>query len=147
MTENLMTASVRKQPIRSRSGQRGATILEFSLSFLLVFTILIAIMEFARFVYSYNILAGATKEAARYAIVHGSKSGSPATEADIRAQVNRWAIGLDRELITVNTTWVPANTPGSRVQIQTTYNIAPMTGLILRAPITLGSRSEMKISQ
>jgi Flp pilus assembly protein TadG len=147
MTDNPMTPSVRKQAIRSRKGQQGATILEFSLSFLLVFTILIAIMEFARFVYSYSILAGATKEAARYAIVHGSRSGSPATAADIRAQVSRWAIGLDPGLMTVDTNWVPANTPGSRVQIQTRYNIAPMTGLILRAPITLGSRSEMVISQ
>ena len=121
--------------------------MEVSLSLLLVLTIVIAIMEFGRIVYSYSILAGATKEAARYAIVHGSRSSSPATEADIRAQVNRFAIGLETSSITVQTTWVPANTPGSRVQIQTSYNIAPMTGVILGSPLTLGSRSEMVISQ
>jgi Flp pilus assembly protein TadG len=120
---------------------------EFSLSLLFVFVIVYSIMEFGHIVYSYNILAGATREAARYAIVHGSKSRTVATAADIRAEVTRWATGLDQSRLTVNTTWVPSNAPGSKVQIQTTYNVAPMTGLILGMPIALGSRSEMVISQ
>jgi len=121
---------------------------EFALSFLLLFVILYSIMEFGRIVHSYNVLAGATREASRYAIVHGSKSGSPATEADIRNQVIRWAIGLDESRITVTTTWDPVSKPPSgKVRIQSTYNVAPMTGLILSAPLTLSSRSEMVISQ
>ena len=83
---------------------------ELSLCFLLVFSLIYALMEFSRVVYCYNILAGATREASRYAIVHGSKSGSVATASDIQAQVARWAIGLDTSALTVNTTW----TPGTR---------------------------------
>jgi Flp pilus assembly protein TadG len=121
---------------------------EFSLSLLFVFLILYSIMEFSYIVYSYNILAGATREASRYAIVHGSKSGSVATTDDIRNEVARWAVGLDTSRLTVNTTWDPASkAPGSKVRIQTTYNLAPMTGLILGNTIALGSRSEMVISQ
>ena len=120
---------------------------EFALCFLLVFSVVYSVIEFGRFVFVYNTLAGATREAARYAIVHGSKSGSIATPADIRAQVTRWTIGLDPASLTVNTTWVPANTPGSLVRIQTSYNFSPMAGLVLHNPLTIGSRSEMVMSQ
>ena len=58
-------------------------------------SLIYALMEFSRFVYCYNILAGATREASRYAMVHGSKSGAPATASDIQAQVERWGIGLE----------------------------------------------------
>ena len=84
---------------------------ELSLCFLLVFSLIYAVMEFSRVVYSYNILAGATREASRYAMVHGSKSGSAATASDIQAQVERWAIGLNTSALTVTTTWTPSNTP------------------------------------
>ena len=47
--------------------------MEFGLCFLLVFGLVYAIFEFGRVVYSYNVLAGATREASRYAMVHGAK--------------------------------------------------------------------------
>lgn len=120
---------------------------ELSLCFLLVFSLIYALMEFSRVVYCYNILAGATREASRYAIVHGSKSGSVATASDIQAQVARWAIGLDTSALTVNTTWTPGNTPGSSVRVESSYTVTPFTSLIIPASLTIGSRSEMVISQ
>jgi Flp pilus assembly protein TadG len=68
--------------------QRGAATVEFGLAFLLFFTFIISIMEFGRIVSAYNILAGATREASRYATVHGSASGSPATDTDIQSFYN-----------------------------------------------------------
>jgi Flp pilus assembly protein TadG len=132
---------------RTRKTQKGSAVLESSLCFLLLFSVLYATMEFGRAVYSYNILAGATREASRYAVVHGSRSTSPATEADIRAEVERWAVGLNTTNLSVSATWTPGNTPGSRVRVSTTYTIAPITRLLLQAPIQVSARSQMMISQ
>jgi Flp pilus assembly protein TadG len=120
---------------------------ETALCFLLVFVTIYAIMEFGLFVYSYNVVAGATREGARYAIVHGSRSGAVASEADIRAQILRWCVGLNPSALVVRTTWLPENTPGSRVRIDTAYTLNPMTALIVSAPLTIRSSSEMVISQ
>jgi Flp pilus assembly protein TadG len=130
-----------------KNRQRGSTVIEFGLAFLLFFTILYATMEFGRIVASYDILAGATREATRYAIVHGSASGSPASASDIQNIVRRWAIGLDRNSVVVTTTWSPGNGPGSLVRVQSSYTVQPFTGLILHSGLTLKSSSELTISQ
>jgi Flp pilus assembly protein TadG len=130
-----------------RATQKGSSVIEFGLCFLLIFGFIYAVFEFGRIVYSYNVLAGATREASRYAMVHGSRSGSAATSDTIRAYVLRWAIGLNPSALNVNTTWPSGNSPGNPVLIQTSYTITPYTTLIIGAPITLGSRSQMVISQ
>jgi len=130
-----------------KNRQCGAATLEFGLAFLLFFAFVCAIMEFGRIVASYNILAGATREATRYATVHGSASGTPATSADIQDVVRNWAVGLDRNSVLVTTTWSPGNGPGSRVRVQSRYTAIPFTGLILHNAVTLQSNSEMIISQ
>jgi Flp pilus assembly protein TadG len=131
---------------RDRS-EKGATIVEFALCFLLCFTVLYGIMEFSRVVYSRTVLAAATREATRYAIVHGSKSGIPATEEILTEKVRRWAIGLNTAAINVDATWIPNNAPKSKVRVVTTYTITPFSNLIFPGSITVGSRSEMVISQ
>jgi Flp pilus assembly protein TadG len=130
---------------RLNNNEKGAAFLEFALCFLVFLGAIYGVMEFSRIVYSYTVLAGATREATRYAIVHGSRSGAPATEADIETQVRRWAIGLNPAALNVSTTWT-AGSP-QRVRVQTSYNIAPFTRLIIPGSLTLGSRSEMVISQ
>jgi Flp pilus assembly protein TadG len=121
--------------------------LEFTLSFLLFFTVVYGIMEFGRIVASYNILAGATREGARYAIVHGSASGSVASASDIQDVVRHWSIGLEKSSVVVTTTWTPGNTPGSNVRVQAQYTVLPFTGLILSNGLTLRSNSQLVISQ
>lgn len=130
-----------------KRNEKGAVLLEHALVFLLFFVVLYGIMEFGRIVYLYNSLAGATRGAARFAIVHGSRSTAPATNDDIRARLLQWGIGFDPTALTVNTTWSPNNAPGSRVRIDSSYNISLMTGLIYTAPLRIVSRSEMVISQ
>ncbi|HUS07769.1 MAG TPA: TadE/TadG family type IV pilus assembly protein [Bryobacteraceae bacterium] len=136
-----------RNKIVRRSGERGANLVEFGLSFLLFFTVLCGIMEFGRAVAYYNILAGATKEGARYAMAHGSASGSTATASDIQNVVRKWAIGLDPALVNVTTTWASGNGPGGRVNVRSRYNLLPFTALVLPAPISIGSSSELIISQ
>ena|SRR5712692_1041946 len=138
---------MRTPSMNRKQRQRGAAALEFGLAFLLFFTVVCAIMEFGRIVASYNILAGATREGVRYATVHGSASGAAATAADIQNVVRGWAVGLNSSSVLVTTTWTPGNGPGSRVKVQARYTILPFTGLVLKDGITMGSSSEMVISQ
>jgi len=130
-----------------RHRERGATILEFGLSFLIFISVVYGIMECGRIVSSYNIVAGAAREGSRYAMVHGSASGSAATASDIQTIVRNWAIGLDTSAITVTTTWASGNGPGNPVLVKASYSITPFTGLILKNAITLQSSSQMLISQ
>jgi Flp pilus assembly protein TadG len=133
--------------MNSKHRQRGAVALEFGLAFLVFFSAVYGVMEFGRIVASYNILAGAAREGARYAMVHGSSSGSVATATDVRDVVRGWAIGLDRSSVVVTTTWTPANAPGGVVKVQASYNVTPFTGLILKNAIALQSSAQMVISQ
>ena len=80
-------------------------------------------------------------------MVHGSKSGAPATASDIQAQVERWGIGLNASALTVNTTWPTGNGPNNSVRVESTYTLTPFTNLIIPSTLTIGSRSEMLISQ
>ena len=127
--------------------QRGSVIVEFGLAFLIFISALYGVMEFGRIIASYNILSGAAREGTRYASVHGSASGSVATASDIQDVVRGWAIGLDTSSITVTTTWIPGNAPGSQVHVNASYAVAPFTGLILKNAITVHSSSQLAISQ
>ena len=133
--------------MQGKHRQRGAAALEFGLAFLILFSVVYAIMEFGRVVSSYNILSGAVREGVRYAIVHGSASGSAATSTDIQNIVRRWAVGLDTNSVVVTTAWTPGNGPGSEVKVTASYVITPFTRLILDNPITVESSSQMTISQ
>ena len=130
-----------------RQRQRGTNLIEFGLAFMVFFAALYGVMEFGRIVASYNILSGAAREGVRYAVVHGSSSGSPATNTDIQNIVRSWAVGLQSSAVTVTTTWTPGNAPGSKVKVLASYNVSPFTGLILKNGITLQSSSQMVISQ
>src|SRR5258708_15266390 len=127
--------------------QRGAVVLEFGLAFLIFVAAFYGIMEFGRIVASYNILSGAAREGARYAVVHGSSSGSEATASDIQTVVRKWAVGVDTSAVAVTTTWNPGNGPGGKVKVKATYTVTPFTGLILASGISVQSSSQMSISQ
>ena len=120
---------------------------EFAFSFTVFVLLLFGIMEFSRFVQAYVVLAGATREAARYAMVHGSQSGSVATNDAIQAVVRRWCTSLEQSAVEVTTAWEPNNSPGSRVRIRARYAMSPMTRLIAADKLTLSAQSEMVISQ
>ncbi|MEP6539913.1 MAG: TadE/TadG family type IV pilus assembly protein [Bryobacteraceae bacterium] len=131
----------------SRDNQKGQAVVEFALVSLLFFFLLFAIIDFGRIVSSYNVLAAATREASRYAMVHGAQSGSRATSADLQTQARNWSIGLDPSAVTVTSTWTPAGAPpGGVVLVQAQYPITPLVGLF-GGTITLRSSSQIVISR
>lgn len=65
---------------RTRAGRdrsRGQAMVEFALVAPLLFLMVFGSFEFARFIFFYELLNNATREGARYAIVHGSRSDCP----------------------------------------------------------------------
>jgi Flp pilus assembly protein TadG len=76
------------------------------------------IISFAMTVYTYSFLSNAARDAVRYAIVHGSKSTSPASVDDIQTYVRDKARGINPSALMVQTNWNPDNSPGSTVNVQ-----------------------------
>jgi Flp pilus assembly protein TadG len=121
--------------------------MEFGLAFMVFLMVMYGIMEFGRMMASYNILAGAAREGARYATVHGTASGSTASSTDVQTVVRNWSLGLDANSVLVTTTWSPGKGPGSKVKVAASYAMVPFSGLILKNNMTLTSSSTMVISQ
>jgi Flp pilus assembly protein TadG len=125
---------------------KGAAIVEFALGFMLFIMMLVGLMEFGRAVWVYTTVAQATRQGARYAVVHGS--ANPATADQIASVVAANAVGLDPNNLTVTTTWSPANQRGAVVQVQVRYNLnlvaAPL--IVKQNTLTLGSSSNMIVA-
>jgi Flp pilus assembly protein TadG len=122
---------------RSRGGSRGQTYAEFMMVVLPMLSLMFGIISFGMVIYTYSFLSNAARDAVRYAIVHGSKSTSPATSDSIRTFVRNEAKGLQRSSITVSSCWNPQappnqcpgptgnNAPGKVVKVQVSYNYHP----------------------
>src|SRR5439155_3955159 len=75
-----MRTARKAKTIRSRftsKSERGQALIEFAVSILFLMLLIFGMFELVLLVYSYNVLADSAKEGVRYAIVHGTKSGSP----------------------------------------------------------------------
>ena len=136
-------------PVRDnhrRRKDRGAVLVEFVFSFLLFLLVtLVGIMDLGQGIWAHNVLAHASHEAARFAIVRGADSLSPATENDIRDYLRSKAPFLDSNSVNVSVTWDPDTSPGSTVEIQASYTFEPLVALFL-PDIPLSSTSQMVIT-
>ena len=108
----------------ARTRQRGATIVEFSLVFLVFVVVLVALMEFGRAMWTYSTIAHAARQAGRYCMVHGS--ANPATSYGVEQAVKKHCIGLDPSQIQVTATWADGVAAadverGDAVKVQVTY--------------------------
>jgi len=121
-----------KTKIVAKPGERGNYMIEFGLSIVLFFGIVLGILDVSRGIYAYNFLAGAAKEGARYAMIHGSSSGAKASATDIQNVVQNWLIGMADSSATVTTTWSPATeNPGSQVTVKVQYTFTPMSNFLV----------------
>ena len=108
----------RKQERRPR--RRGATLVEFSLSFLLLVVLIVGLVEASRMVWAYTTLAHAARRGTRYVMVHNGRN--PATNAQIEAVVKNYTIGLDNAKVTVTPTYEDAGrSGGSTASVAVSY--------------------------
>ncbi len=134
--------------IGSKKGERGNYMIEFGLSFVLFFSMILGIQDVSRGIYAYNFLAGAAKEGTRYAMVHGNSSGSKASSTDVQNAVQKWMIGLvNPGSSTVTTTWNPVSeNPGSIVTVNVQYTFTPISNFLV-GNWTLQSTSQTMVLQ
>jgi Flp pilus assembly protein TadG len=142
--------------MRKGKHERGSAQVEFVLSiFMLLFLIFIT-FEMAMMMYSYAVIGAAAKIGVRYAIVHGTLSGScsgPTTGcADstganvINAVKDYTAFTLhDTSGITISANYLDASSAApSRVQVKISYPYIPYINLPFTAP-TLKAAAEGRI--
>ncbi|MCL5006495.1 MAG: pilus assembly protein [Acidobacteria bacterium] len=122
--------------------------LEFGLVVLVFYAFVFGVMDFGRALYNYHFVSHAAREATRYAIVHGAGSPDPATAGDITQFVrNITPSSINPNAITVSTTWIPNNSPGSDVRVQVQDDFHFIMPLLLRSQMTFNGASQMVISQ
>jgi Flp pilus assembly protein TadG len=139
---------VRKIADRFKRGNnsRGATMVEFSLTFLVVTFVLFLLIEFSLWVHCYNTLADAAKAGVRYAVVHGSGTSSTTQSGPtscpntgcvsdcntnvtaVQNEVKKWA-GFSiysTSAITVNVCYLDGtNSTPNRVRVTVSNSISP----------------------
>ena len=122
---------------------------EFALSFVLFLTVSLGLFEMARAMWIYTTLSHAARQGARFAIVGGANSPTPASDADILAVVRKHAIGLVSSDVSADVVWQdPASRDGGQfVRVRARYPFRFLTGPVFIAnQVNLGSVSQMTIS-
>lgn len=130
----------------TRDGQRGVAVAELAVLTPVLFLLILGAFELARGVWTKHTLSHLARETARYAAVRSQTSDDPATEAKIIERAESQAIGIDPDLLTVETTWTPGNVVGGTVQIQVAYEFEPVTPLLPFSSIALTSNSRRVIA-
>lgn len=122
---------------RLRGLLRGQTYAEFMMVVLPTISLIFGIFSFGMIIYTYNFLSNAARDAVRYAIVHGSKSLSPATADTLQTFVRDEAKDINPSSITVTSCWNPQtppnqcpgptgnNAPGKVVSVSVSYSYHP----------------------
>jgi Flp pilus assembly protein TadG len=151
-----LTRTRRARHVSSRA--HGATLVEFSLTFLVVTFVLFLLVEFSLWIHCYNTLADAAKAGVRYAQVHGagtttaSQSGPNCSSgctvvttctADsanvdaVKAEVSKWA-GFSiysTGAISITVCYMDGkNTPPSRVRVQVSNSVSPFFSIFGGTP-------------
>jgi Flp pilus assembly protein TadG len=137
-----MIATMRTRP------ERGQAIIESALILLAFCVVIFGAMDFALLAMASNFVSYAAGEGARYAMVHGTASGSPTDGAAVQTFVRGLAAGIpNASAIEVNTTWPVDQNPGSPVKVSVTYSYQPMVLLAIKTAIPVSSQSQMTIRQ
>jgi hypothetical protein len=138
--------------------ERGQSLVEFALVGVVFFIVVFGAIDAGRAVWNYNTLAQATREGARYAIVHGAYSSDPSgpgsphfnepnSDTMITAEVAKYAGGLDPSDLTVEADWIDGgNDVGYRVEVTSRYAYQPIFGFLGFLSFTMTSSSTMRIT-
>ena len=125
--------NLRRSNPRRSNPRKGATVIEFALTFLLLITLVAGVFELGRAVWTYNALTHAAKQASRYAMVHGARNPLGQSDTSVENYAKAQVVGVPAADVTVNVVTDPNNEPGSKVTVTvaTTLNfvVAPLLGL------------------
>jgi len=146
---------IRRTTIPKRAGQRshrGQALVEFALVAPIFFLVLFSIVEAGRFIFYYEMLNNATREGARYAIVHGENSFDPTgpphdpSGADVIAKVRQSAVGMAGPALTVTPLWFATNERGNTVTVTATYTYSSLIPLVPLPSVTVEAESNLVVN-
>lgn len=157
----MTTGAARRSRRRERS--RGQALVEFSLVALVFFPLLYGIIEVGRFIFYYEVLSNATREGARYAIVHGASSYCPsgpmpagdkppiacydATGANVVQRVQQTAFGTLNAALSVTPTWPDGNNGREQtVNVAASYTYRTIIPIVPLPAITIEAESTLVIN-
>jgi hypothetical protein len=147
---------------RRRRGSIGQALAEFAMVAPIFFLLLFGIIEGGRFILFYQALNNATREGARYAIVHGSNSSCPSGPmppgqtppgcydlpgANVVQRVKDAAFGVLGPDVTVTPEWGGlGNGREAEVKVTAEYTYGTLVPLIPVPPITITAESTLVIN-
>jgi Flp pilus assembly protein TadG len=115
---------------RILADSRGQSLVEFSLSALMLVLVMFGIFEMSRMLLVYTTVSNAARAGARYAIVHGAHSNSPATSASITTVVKNYlsAAPVNTSIAIITTGGTPGGAEGLPVSVNVKYPYDPWIG-------------------
>ncbi len=127
-----------------RDDCRGALAIEFGFALPVLILLTIGLFDMSLLLWSSSTIENAAAEGARYAVVNGAASPSPASAADIENYIRTQAVGVPATALNVDVTWQPNNQSGSRVTVALAYSHNFLVGgLIGLEPVTINKTSRM----
>lgn len=165
-----MPLHLKPAAVRLHRDESGATLVEFAISLILFMVLILGVVEFSVAIYSYHFVSYSAQQAARYAIVRGSRWKTAcasansydcdASAADIQDYVRGIAAPLiNPNAITVSTSWpgttpsgsttgcTPANKGGCVVDIKVTYPFSFSVPLVPSKALQFSANSQMVIQE
>lgn len=128
MSRSLLTVRMSRALRRLLHVERGTAMVEFAIVAGLIFIPLVfGIIEFGRVIWAKNMVTAAAREGVRYAIVHGSSSGSVADSASIANYVKG---RTQLSPIVVRPSWTGTKDPGDTVTVTVQYTYTPIVNVI-----------------
>lgn len=126
--------------------QSGNALVEFGVVSTLLFSFTFGIVDFGRALYTYHYVSNAAREGARYAMVRGSTSASPATQNSISDYLKNTPLGIDPARMTVTATFEPNNQPGSTAKVTVEYDFKFIMPYLPSGTVNMKSTSQMVIA-
>ena len=140
--------------------QTGQAMVEYALTAILVFTMMVFLMDGGRILWNYVSVANAARVCTRYAITHGSAAEAPLGPAGfdivcgssptnaLCEQVQTRVPGFTAADLRIVARWPSGNARGNKVVVDVHYTVRPLTSLVWAGQtIVLHSRSTMVIQQ
>ncbi len=92
---------------RLRADRRGALAIEFGFAMPVLILITAGLFDVSMLLWSSSTIENAAAEGARFAVVNGAQSPSPASAADIETFIRTQAVGVPVTALNVDVTWLP----------------------------------------
>ena len=129
-----------------RDREKGSVIAEVGLTLPVLLFMMLGLVDLGRGIAAKAAIGSAARAATRYASVRSTRSSDPATVSKIATYLRDRIEGLDPEQVQVSAEWSPSNTRGAKVQVNVSYNFAPIMPFIPVSSVQLTSSSESIIS-